>query len=272
MVVGAAAAVLVSIGVPALARPRAPGQDDAAALARLVARPLVPEGFKEPTLSDAELIAGLDSRTAQADALAATSGDLAPIAHEFADAFRAMKEIVNHPPSVQPLIRSGIETWQKSLEKDDRGTLIGLLGIGSELSKLSEETDKASAVHTRIVACRLRLAEIVRRAARPEATSDTVSYTFVESRPFSQIESDTLYLTNVSGVRLTDVFVAVELTGASGETFSNGYFADAWEAGETRLAVCRSERPGRETVHDVKKVRFQVFAAERTSRQGELTR
>jgi hypothetical protein len=156
------------------------------------------------------------------------------------------------------------------VEKDDRAFVSGLFSIGSELSKFAELSDKAKAVHARIVACRLRLAEIAIRTALPAATDNTVSVRFLESGHGNRVADDTAFLTNVSGARLTQVLVVLEMTGAGGETFSNCFFADAWEPGQTLLAVCRSESPDRETVHDVKRLRVRVLAAERSSRTAEL--
>ena len=272
LVVGAAL-VLAVVRVGQGNGPHARGTDHAAAaaLAKLVARPLVAEGQKAPQPSDAEALAALAIATDRVDALAQEDTELGPIAREFGDALRALRPLLAEQPSAQPLVRSGIDAWRAGIEDDGRGFFLALLGVGSELSKFGEFTEKACAIHARVVACRLRLADVLARTAAPESAEGTVTARFAESRGFFSIASDTLFLTNVAGKQLEEVAVAVELTGATGETFGNCFYADAWEPGQTLLAVCRSERPGRETVHDVKRVRFRVFAAGRTSRLGELT-
>lgn len=271
LVVGAALALgAVGLGGNEAVGQRATDHAAASALAKLVARPLLLEGQSAPEPSDADALAVLDLVTDRVDALAKERSELAPIAREYGDALRALRPLLVERPSPEPLLRSGIDAWRAGMEDDGRGFFLALLGVGSELSRFGELMEKASIVHARVVACRLRLADVIARTAPPESTENTVTARFAESRGFFSIARDTLFLTNVAGKRLEQVAVVVELTGASGETFSNCFYADAWEPGQTLLAVCRSERPGRETVANVKRIRFRVLSSDRTSRLGEL--
>jgi hypothetical protein len=243
-----------------------------AELVALVSQPLVAQGQERPDPSEAEVLAAISSHIATADTLARRfdGSDVGSIAREYGDALRTLQHVVAEAPSPQPLIEEGLGAWQSSLRDDKEGFLIGLLGVGAELSKFGESTRRMNSVHQRVVACRLRAAEILSGLALKEGTENTVSSEFKESRGWGTIESDTLFVTNVSGVRLTKVALRLELTGASGETFSNCFYKDSWEPKEVLLAVCRSEVPGRETVSNVKRVRYRVHSAERTSRLGDL--
>jgi len=253
-----------------IGEPRRADHAAVATLANIIARPLVPQGTPDPRMSDPEALAALSSRLDEADAAAKKNTELSPVAREFSDALRAMQALLAEEHSAQPLVRAGLETWRGSIDKDDGAFLRGLLGVGTELSKFGELSDRAKAIHARIVACRLRLAEIAARTAPPEATGDTATIQFQESRAFNSVANDTVLLKNVSGARLSQAMVVLELTGATGETFSNCFFADTWEPDQTLLAVCRSDNPGRETVHDVKRLRLRVIAAERSSRTVDL--
>jgi hypothetical protein len=239
-------------------------------LARIVARPLVPEGTTEPVVSESEMYAALSSRIADAKRLGQGRSELASVAREYGDTLGSLKSVLAEAPSAQPLVRAGIETWRGSLDNNDGGFLLGLLGVGSELSKFSEFADKVSTVHSRIVACRLRVAEIAAKQAQPESSADTVSAAFSEARGFGTVANDTLAMRNVSGQRLTNVMVVTELTGRSGERFSNLFFAESWEPNQVLHAICRSDSPGRETVQNVTQVRFRVIADQRTSRLADL--
>lgn len=167
-------------------------------------------------------------------------------------------------------MRAGIDTWRGSLDNNDGAFMLGLLGVGSELSKISEFSDRVSSIHSRIVACRLRVAEVAVKNAQPESEADTVTAAFTEARGFNSVANDTLALRNVSGQRLNNVMAVTELTDKSGERFGNLFYAEHWEQNQVLLAICRSERPGRETVHDVVRVRFRVVSDERTSRLADL--
>lgn len=216
------------------------------------------------------MYAALSGRMADAKRMGQGGSDLAGVAREYGEALNSLKAVLAEAPSAQPLVRAGLETWKGSLDNNDGGFLLGLLGVGSELSKISEFSDKVSTIHSRIVACRLRVAEIAARQAEPESTADTVTAAFSESRGPGTVSSDTLAMRNVSGQRLTNVMVVTELTGRSGERFSNLFFADSWEPNQVLLAICRSESPGRETVRNVVQVRFRVIADQRTSRLADL--
>lgn len=255
---------------PAAGGPRSANHATTAGLAKLIARPLVPQGQAEPNVSDAKMLAALALRLNEADALAGKNTELAPIAREYGDAMRSLQVVCSEAPSVQPLVRAGLETWRGSLDNDNRGFMLGLLGVGAEVSRFAELMEKMNAIHLRIVACRLRVAEFAERSAPPEVKGGTVTAQFTQSGGLSPVTSDTLFLKNVSGTSLTQVVVVLELTGASGETFSNCFYTESWKPDQTLLAVCRSERPGRETVGGVKRVQFRVISAERSSRWGDL--
>lgn len=254
------AVVLVNRGAPA--RP--------AELARIVARPLVAEGAAEPQPTDAEMLATLALRMAEASSIADRGGDLGPVAREYADSLAALRRVLDEAPSAEPLVRAGIDTWRGGVEDDSEGVLLGLLSIGSELSKVSEFTDRVEVIHARIVACRLRVWELAARSALPESTADTVTGAFTEVGRLSTVASDTLAVRNVSGLRLTNVILVVELTGGANDRFTNVYFAERWEPDQILRAICRSESPGRETVRNVQLVRFRVMSDQRTSRLGEI--
>lgn len=237
-----------------------------AELAQVVARPLIAEGTIEPVVNESEMYAALSSKLADAKRLGQGQSEVATVAREYGDALESLKALIEEAPTVQPLVRAGLETWKGSLDNSDGGFLIGLLGVGGELSRFSEFSDRMSTIHSRVVACRLRIAEIAAKQALPESAADTVNATFTEARGLGTVASDTLALRNVSGERLTHVMVVTELTGRSGDRFSNLFYAESWDPNQVLLAICRSERPGRETVHNVVQVRFRVIANERTSR------
>lgn len=234
-------------------------------LASVLARPLVPEGVIEPIVNESEMYAALSSKLADAGRMASGRGELALVAREYQEALNSIRALILEAPSAQPLVRAGLDTWQGSLENSSQGFLLGLLGVGSELSKLSEYAEKWSTVHARVVACRLRVAEIAAIQSVAESTTPVVSASFAESRGAGTVASDTISLRNVSGARLSNAMVVTELTGRSGERFSNLYFVRTWEPDQVMWAVCRSESPGRETVRNVMQVKCRVIADERTS-------
>ena len=256
-------AVLAIIGL-------ATGSATTAEVAKLTARPLVPEGTKQPGYSEAQLRAETSSRLAEARRLSGKPGELAAVAGEYAKAMESLNFAISQAPSIQPMLQAGIDTWRGSVDNNDRAFMLGLLGIGSELSKRSEFMDRLASIHAQMIACRLRVAEVALKNAKPESTSDTATGAFAESRnPFDDI-NDTLTLRNVSGQRLNNVLVITELTGADGEQFNNLFFAERWEPDQVLLAICKSDRPARETVHNVARVRFRVISDERTSRLADI--
>lgn len=275
-VVGALVVVVVGWlslgGSSAGARDRAVSHTEIAAVARSIARPLALPDDVESAASEAQVLAGIAQAISDAEGVAASGGELGSICREYADALQSLSDVTLSAPGAGPMIRSGIELWQRSLDDDDRGALIALLGIGSEFSKIHEVNQRLSTAHARVVACRLRLAGLARKVAGPEATTNTVAARFVESGFGSSVASDTLFLENVTGGRLTNALVVVELLGSDGSVFVNCFFTEAWEPAETRLAICRSERPARETVAGVRRVRCRVLASERMSRLLEIQR
>lgn len=238
--------------------------------AKMVACPLVEEGTTEPTVSDAELLASIDSRASTLKDLAERNEELAPVATECVNILRALQNVASDKPSLKPLFQAGVDTWRGSLENDDRGFWLGILGGISEAGKIMEYHDKLGDLHSRVVACRLRVAEAAVKQAAAEAGGNTVTAGFAERTGFNGVENDTLSLRNVSGQKLTNVMVVTELVGESGERFSNLYYAEVWEPEKVMLALCRSAYPGRETVRDVMRVRFHVLADQLTSRVGEI--
>lgn len=248
---GVLTAVLVSRGSP-----------EPSHLARVVARPLVAEGMVEPKVSEAEMYAAMSSKLADARRLGQGSSELATVATEYADALNSLRALLADAPSAQPMVRSGLGAWQGSVADDNAAFFLGLLGVGAELSRFSEFDEKLKAAHAKIVAARLRVAEIASEQAAPAVTTSVVSANFAESRGPGTVPNDTLTMRNTSGRPLNNVMVATELTGLSGERFSNLYFVDKWEPNQALQAICRSASPGRETVRSVTQVRFRVFSDE----------
>src|SRR5262245_38445144 len=70
---------LIAGGSPSTRGLRPADHASAAALAQLVARPLVPEGQAEPKTNEAEVMAALATTLNEVDALAGERTDLAPI-------------------------------------------------------------------------------------------------------------------------------------------------------------------------------------------------
>jgi hypothetical protein len=241
-----------------------------AALAELVSASLVQPGQAATTPSEAEVRAALSLAQQRTKKIVADNNELSPIALEFGDCLTQLQSVLDNPPNMQPLVQEGGNAWRGSINDDDRAFFLGLLGLGVELSKLSETSDRVRTLHARVVACRLRLAEVAGQRAAPEASSDTINWAFEESKFGSPIPNDRLTMKNVAGITMTDVFVVTELTGRRGETFSNCYFTRRWENGQTLIANCSSGSGGRETVNNVARVRCRVIAAERSSRTGEL--
>ncbi len=234
---------------------------DLVEIAALVARPLVETAAPAPTESEAAALAELAETIARADALAKRTGPMAPVAADFTRALCDLQAAVEDAPSDQPLVRAGLDTWRSSLDGDDRGTVVGLLSVGSELIAMDEFMRRIEAIHARLVACRIRVGEAAWRARSSSRREPGIAAEFAESGiAGSVVAEDTLALTNRSGRVLTNAMVIVELTGRDGEQFTNLYYTDRWDSDRTLLAVCRSERPSRETVHHVVRVRARVLA------------
>jgi hypothetical protein len=236
-----------------------------------VARPLLTPGKPEPQPNMPEALAILSSRVAEAKRLADGGGEVAEVAEEYAQALEALRGALLEVPSLQPLVRAGLDTLRGSLGDSDGMFLLGLLGVGAEVSRQSEYLSRVEGIHARMIACRLRAGAIaIRRAPRP-AESPTVTAVFVETDGWNPNQSDTLSLRNVSGERLTNVIVLTELHGASGERFKNLFYVEAWQPDAVLLAIHRSARPTRETVRNVKRVQFMVISDQRASKREEIT-
>lgn len=251
--------------------PARTGGVSAAELAALLARPLQtePDAMASPSRSAA--FAGISMLAAEADQLGARGGELAPVAATFAKVLRDFESLAAEAPSVQPLIRSGLDTWKASLDESDGEFVLGLLSISSEYSVLDQYIDQLSAIHDRVVACRIQVAATAMR--RPVTTkAQPLQAIFQESTGLFSVPNDVLTLTNTTGHALHHAMVWVELSGRSGEIFSNLYYADQWEPSQALLAVCGSDRPARETVHGVRQVRYRLVADELSGPIGTLAR
>jgi len=152
----------------------------AAETAKLVAHPLLPEGAPMPNLSESEVLAAMWSLVDAARRIRDGGGAIGTIAGEFAHTMEPLSAVRAEPPSEQPLLRAGIDSLSGRMENNDQAFLLGLLGVGSEISKLSEVDHKVSTLHTRLVACRLRVAEVALQSARPESPTNPVTARFAE--------------------------------------------------------------------------------------------
>lgn len=237
-----------------------------AALAEMIARPLVPEGKKRAEPSDPEVLALIHSRIARCKEFCKKDDEYSPIAAEYASALRTFLGLIDQAPGPQPLVQAGPATLKGSLD-DQRGAFfLGLLGIGTELNTLSAYGDKLTMIHTRLVACRLRLAELAVKECERRSTGEIAMFEFSEMGHLgSTVNEDTLKVRNVSGTRLSHVMVLTDLTGKAGENFKNMFYVDAWEPDQTLQAVCPSGPMGRETVRGVSQVRVRVISDEKAS-------
>jgi hypothetical protein len=241
-----------------------------ASLARLTSRPLVTQSQSTRIASDAEHLAVLATNMEEAERITSEGGPGAAIAQEYLDTLTTFQAVLAETPSLRPLANAGFATLQGSRDNDDHAFMEGIASLTDELSKLNDFKQRLETVHSRLVACRIRVLELANKVRLPEATGDTVEPDFIEAGSGSAVAHDTLYIKNISGERLTKVILALELVGQSGEAYSNCFFADSWEPGQTLLAICRSDSPTRETVSQVRRVRFRIITAERSSRAGEL--
>lgn len=246
--------------------------DHVARLARIVAAPLTPPDPPESPTSQAQLYVAIGDRIDQATSIAKQDSELAPIALEYADCMRNLQNLLSSPPSLGPLMEKGVDTWRSSANDDDKAAFFSGLGFLIELGKLTEATGAVRTIHARILACRLRLAEVCVKRARPEVDGNTINWRFEESGVDAGVKQDRFLLSNVSGENLTHALLVTEVAGADGDIVSNVYFADRWDAGQSMQALCASESLWRETVHHAKRMRCRLFSDERTSRLGEATR
>jgi hypothetical protein len=210
------------------------------------------------------------TRLQQAKQIAARSPELAPVAASFASTLETAIPLAEGMPDGSALVRNGSEAWRAGRDGNDLQLLMSLLGAGIEIVKITEHIEKFSDLHARVVADRLRLADIAARRAAGKANAIAFDARFEESGLFRQVKSDTLTVTNRSAMPLSNVILEVQITGSSGEAFTNAFFAPTWDPGQALLAVCRSEPPGRETVHDVTRVRCRVIASEGMSGVADI--
>lgn len=66
-----------------------------------------------------------------------------------------------------PVLRGGCEAYQCYRTGDDRAFWSGPMGIGMQVYEMTDTTNQVSMLHARMVACRLRLAEVSARACAP---------------------------------------------------------------------------------------------------------
>ena len=244
-----------------------------AELARLMAAPLVRADEAGTHASEAEIRAGFAQAIESAEAIARGNTELSPIAREYAVCIRALLEILDTPPDFRPLLGRGIESVEAYRNDDNWALFAGLLGLGVAYSDLSESTDKVALLHTRIVACRLRMATIAQRVAPESGVSGaTANWQFEESSFLSPVPIDRVVLSNVSARTLTDVMLLTVLVSRNGETFSNCYYMREWKPDDVVVALCASKSPWRETVAGVAKVRIQLLSNEQSSTVSELVR
>lgn len=232
-------------------------------MAALVAKPLNPAGTGFQSRSEASVLAEIDERLARADAVERGGGPLAAIAAEYAAAIRDARQVAKNVPSAEPLLRAGAEAWSADRNGDDAAFFSGLLSVGAELAAVSEWSERLRSAHVRIVACRLRLAELAKQHAAPPCSGVEVSLGFEEVGVDAGSTSDTIVLAMQGSRTLTNVVVIVDLFGKFGDVFSNCYFLPVWQPGEAKEAVLASSpRWARETVTNVQRIRCLVLADE----------
>jgi hypothetical protein len=239
-------------------------------LAKLLAAPLQPVGAAAPVTRKAEVLPTLFSLRDEARKIGERNDDLAPVAQEFAELLQDVAAAYAEKPDLLPLVRAGADVWRGIRSDEPLPLLIGLLGAEYQSDKISKHMDRVESIHAKWVACRNRLAAIAKQCARPEQDGAVTTARFEESGGFLSVADDTLTLWNTSGSPLTNVMVVTELIGRSGERFNNLFFIDRWDPDQALRAICPSDRPRRETVRGVVRVRYQVMSDELTSRLVEL--
>ncbi len=243
-----------------------------ARLAKLVSRPLrIHDSLPTPpTVAEAQT--RFREMMQEADELGKGTTETALVAQEFKQAIEATLDLTRRPPNPQPLLRAGLDTWKGSANNDDTAFLLGLLNLGSELSKATQSFNDAESIHQRVIGCRLSVASMAERKHAQTTMYPIASATFRESQGgwFSD-EVDTLSLNNQSGLELTNVLVVVELEGSYGDRFKNVFFSDSWGKGRSLYAQCVSQEPFRETVTRVTSVRFRIFSDQRVSPWVEMS-
>lgn len=256
--------------------PRSPsygGRAEVVQIAGLVAKPVHSAGTGRPRMGEAALLARIDEQLARADAVAQGGGTLAPIAMEYASAIRDGRRAAENVPSAEPLMRAGVETWTADREGDQSAFLSGLVDVGTELAVVSEWSERLRSAHSRIVACRLRLAEAAKQHAAPQCPGVSVSISFQESGVDVGVAADTLVLGLQGGRQLTNALVIIDLFGMNGDTLSNCYFVPVWQSGEVKEAnLASAPRWARETVTHVQRIRCLVLADECTVTVEDWTR
>jgi hypothetical protein len=267
MAIGVGTAVLAFLAVLTITRL---ARDAAVAeYTKLVARQLHPAGSTPPALTQAEILSGLAISISDSKRLARRGGELGEIAAEYGAALEELERLLRAAPSLEPLVDSGLDVIRGRAEGDDIGLFLGLLSGAGELNRFASVVSLMEVQHARIVACRLRMAEILRRDG-PSETASFIEARFEESGLFSSVRNDTLTLTNTSDDLLKHAAVLVELTGKSGERFVNLFYVERWPPKQSMIAVCPSDRPFRETVSSVRIVRCRVITTTATSPLIEL--
>lgn len=246
-----------------------------ARLARLIAVPLVPLDAQDQALNQPQLFARLATNISEADSIAAQSNTISPIATEYASTLRELDRILKEESiPLESLTKAGTGVIRASVNDSDQELFLALLCGLDAVSEVNTYIARFETLHTRLVACRLRLAAIA--CELPITTSipgsQIVQGEFRERGIDFGVSADALHLVNLAKVSLSQVCVITELTGARGETFSNLYYIEQWAPGAQIQARCRSESPARETVRNVATVRFQVLAAEATTQQAQMAR
>lgn len=242
---------------------------EAASFVAIVARPLEVPGAVQPTLSEAQALAGLLQKQQAAVRMIEQGGTVGPIANDFQDALLRLKQVVDHPPSLEPLADAVTSGFRAGINNDDRAFMLALFDGAVAAGKLDAWKNQLNPIHTSIVSCRLRAAQAVMDASPAETPGLKVDGRFVETGVTPGAAFDALVLTNSTGRTLTDVAVVTNLVG-NGDAFANVYTVALWPAGQSLVARCRSESPGRETVHNVTRVQYRVLAKEATGPLVEL--
>ena len=142
-------------------------------LARLVGVELRPEleGVTKP--SGAEVIARIQSQLDEANSLAEGGGKVAKLAAEYAEVLAAWDDLLKHQPSPEPMIAGGLDTLRGGISEDRRQFWLGLITVFGEMAKQAEYQDKFKVLHDRMVASRVRLAELLVKNAPPPTREHT---------------------------------------------------------------------------------------------------
>jgi len=205
----------------------------------------------------------LYDRVLRAEQLAQQGGDFGQVAHDYAVALRFADARMQNSPNGGDLLQGGIDMWQGSKEDDSLQLFGGLWSAANEIDKINEYTKEMEQAHVKIIECRKKVISAL-KSGKPSSSSAKLAETYFQQSGYltSFFPDDTLVLKNKTRKTIHHVMVTVRLIGMNGDTFDNLYYADQWKSGEQLKAICRSDRPFRETVHQVSRVRYQIFADE----------